>query len=76
MSAIVSVKLKGVVTPEGRRERVPDLAQIGLPLPAEAAQVIFVAPDEALVKVDLLVLLRQLLSRIERLERQVGHPPP
>jgi len=76
MSAIVSVKLKDVVTLEGRIERVPDLGQIGLPVPEEAVQVIYVTPEEAVVKVDLIPLLIQILQRIEKLEHSLKIPPP
>jgi len=76
MSALIPVKLKDVVTPEGRRERVPDLSQIGLPLPEGSASVVFVTPEEAVVKVDLIPLLTQILKRIERFERTAGPPPP
>ena len=76
MSAIVSVKLKDVVTQEGRIERVPDLGQIGLPVPEEAVQVIYVTPEEAVVKVDLIPLLIQILQRIEKLESSSKLLPP
>jgi len=76
VSAIVSVKLKDVVTQEGRIERVPDLGQIGLPLPEEAVQVIYVTPEEAVVKVDLIPLLIQILQRIEKLEHSLRLSPP
>ena len=76
MSAIVSVKLKDVVTREGRIERVPDLGQLGLPLPEEAVQVVYVTPEEAVVKVDLIPLLIQILQRIEKLEHSLRLSPP